>query len=104
MKKNVYYHVTKGLENFMSIKETGLKAGEDNYIYLLTSKEVAAYVAKFQLGYTENYCVLEIDPYGINRNIEDDNVGELTAPYQKRIRQNIIMPEYIELEDMYKFV
>jgi hypothetical protein len=94
------YHITS-LEAMTSILKEGLKAGDEGYIYLFTEKDVATYMAKNQLGFTDSYQLLEINPKGIEVSLEADNVGEFTAKYQVRIKQKVILPEYIILEGGY---
>ena len=99
-----YYHVTRSFEETISIHNEGLKASHDGYIYLLTRKDIAAYVAAYQLFVTKDYGVMHIDPKGITGSIEPDNVGELTAIYQKRVKQELIKPEFITTWKMFSFI
>ncbi len=80
-----------------------MRASADGYIYLLTSKANAAYVAKNQLGYSDNFGLLKINSEGIAKELEADNVGEITASQQRRIKQDLIKADFISLEGMYKF-
>ncbi len=95
------FHITT-FENFPEILENGLRASADGYIYLLTSKKIATYIAKNQLGYTDNFALLEINSEGIVKKLEADNVGEITASQQRRIKQDLIKSEFIRFESMYK--
>ena len=96
-----YYHITENLEAYQSIKATGLNADEEGYIYLLTNKNIAGYVAKNQLGYRGSFALLQINSKGIDEKPEMDNVGEYTAQYQRRIKQSLIETKYIKLENMH---
>jgi hypothetical protein len=96
-----YFHITNDLDSYQSIKDKGLKADQDGYIYLLTSKKIAAYVAKNQLFYNSHFALLEINAKGIEAVIESDNVAEFTAPYQRRVKQPLIKPDFIKLVNMY---
>lgn len=88
-----YYHIA-GIENKQSIMENGLIAGEDGYIYLLHGEKamidemISKYVALFQLG-MENFSLFKVSEKGFNTSVEIDNVGELFARHQFRIKQNI---------------
>jgi RNA:NAD 2'-phosphotransferase (TPT1/KptA family) len=96
------YHITT-FENYLEILKHGLRASTDGYIYLLTSKANAAYVAKNQLCYSDNFGLLKINSEGIAKELEADNVGEITASQQRRIKQDLIKADFISLEGMYKF-
>jgi len=98
---NKYYHIIESLDIWLSIKKEGLKSSDEGYIYLLTNKDVAWHVAPYQLGYMESYGLLEINPGGITSPIEDDNVAEVTAKYQVRVKQNIINPKFVKYINMY---
>jgi len=102
MKNNSFYHITSGVDKWIKISKEGLRASSDGYIYLLTRKDIAGYVAVRQLGLWESYGLIRIDPKGITGVIKDDNVGERTAKYQRRIKQRIIKPEYVHLVNMYQ--
>ncbi|MFA5316092.1 MAG: hypothetical protein WC369_01555, partial [Dehalococcoidales bacterium] len=65
-------------------------------IYLITRKDVAPYVAVFQLGICNEYGLLKVDPKGIVRAVENDCVGEYSAPYQRRAKQNVIKSKYLK--------
>ena len=96
------YHIAD-FENCLEIFKNGLRASVDGYIYLLVSKESAAYVAKNQLGYTDNFGLLKINSEGIVKELETDNVGEITASQQRRVKQDLIKAEFISFDGMYKF-
>ena len=81
------FHITT-FENYLEIQKNGLRASADGYIYLLTSKENVGYVAMNQLGYTDNFGLLKINREGIIKELEPDNVGEITASQQRRIKQD----------------
>jgi hypothetical protein len=91
-----YYHITRGVKESAKIAEEGLKASKDGYIYLITRKDVASYVAVFQLGIRDEYGLLKVDPKGIVRAVENDCVGEYPAPYQRRVKQDVIKPKYLK--------
>lgn len=91
-----YYHVTGSFEETISIQKEGIKASHDGYIHLLTRKDITVYVALNQVGATKEFGVIHIDPKGITGSIEPDNtVGELTVFYQKKVKQEVIKPEFI---------
>ena len=96
------FHITT-FENCLEILKNGLRASADGYIYLLTAKASAAYIAKNQLGCTDNFGLLKINSEGIVKKLEADNVGEITASQQRRIKQDLIKSDFISLEGMYKF-
>ena len=96
------YHITN-FGNHIAILRNGLRASADGYIYLLTSKEYAGYIAKNQLGYTSAYGLLQINSKGVVKELEADNVGEIKASQQKRIKQDLIEARFVSFEGMYKF-
>jgi hypothetical protein len=89
-----YYHITS-FQGWLAIKDKGLKASEDGYIYMLDDDKVATYVALHQLGIPE-FGLFEIDPSGIKGKLEPDLVGELTAKHQYRVKQGIIDKKYLK--------
>ena len=97
----VYYHITHGYDSWIKIQRRGLKASFDGYIYLLTRKDITNYVAVRQLGIIDSYGVLKVDSKGITGIVEDDNVAEFTAKYQRRVNQKMIKPEFIKPVNMY---
>jgi hypothetical protein len=46
---------------------------------------------------------LQINSKGVVKELEADNVGEITASQQKRIKQDLIEARFISFEGMYKF-
>lgn len=96
-----YYHITSFDSYLKEIKECGLHSDKEGYIYLLTRKDVAGYVALNQLGFMDSFALLEISENGIIAKIEDDNVAEITAKWQKRVKQEQIKPDHIKFENMY---
>ena len=78
------YHITRDIKTYLKIMETGLKAGSDNHIYLITNKQVIPYVALNQLG-LENYIVIKVNTKGIIQPLKPDLVGEITAKFQVRV-------------------
>ena len=99
--KVIYYHITRGYDSWLKIQRKGLKASFDGYIYLLTRKDITNYVAVRQLGIMDSYGVLKVGSEGITGIVEDDNVAEFTAKYQKRVKQEMIKPEFIKPVNMY---
>ncbi|MCZ2338185.1 MAG: hypothetical protein LC127_08275 [Chitinophagales bacterium] len=102
--QKTYYHIAP-VEAIETIKIEGVRCGADKHIYLLTELEaelapfditvrIADLLAVSQLGLAE-YVLIEIDAKGITSQIKPDLVGESTAAQQKRIRQNLIKPDYI---------
>jgi hypothetical protein len=99
--KKYYYHITRDFESWQGIGREGLRASAcDGYIYVLTTKDIAGYVAKNQLGVRDSFGLVRIDPKGVTGAVENDNVAEFTAPYQRRIRQDFIEARHIKLMDM----
>lgn len=94
-KKQWLYHVTSGLDTWISIRQTGLNCSVDGYIYLFNKKEVASSIAFNQLG-LETYGLLKIDPNGLTGKQEPDNVGEFKAKFQVMVKQVKIEPRYIK--------
>ncbi|MDP3697451.1 MAG: hypothetical protein Q8R55_05535 [Candidatus Taylorbacteria bacterium] len=101
MKNSYFYHITEGLDSWSKIAKEGLKASPDGYIYLVTRKNIANYVVKNQLLLNNSYGLIRVNSKGITGCIENDNVGEITAKYQRRVKQAIIAPEYLRLVNMY---
>ncbi len=99
--KSYYYHIARDFDSWLKIGREGLKASTDGYIYLLTTKDVALYVAVNQLCILDDYGLVKIDPKGITGVVEDDNVAEITACYQKRVKQALIESKYIKRINMY---
>jgi hypothetical protein len=91
-----YYHITRGAEEAAKIVKEGLKASKDGYVYLITRKDVAPYVAVFQLGMCNGYGLIKVNSKGILRVVENDCVGEYSAPYQRRVKQDVIKPKYLK--------
>lgn len=99
-KSTYYFHITD-VESYKEILSRGLKADEEGYIYFLTSKEVTAYVAYNQL-FLEKYALIKIDSRGLSSQPELDLVGEITAVYQRRIKQELIEARFLKLINVYK--
>ncbi len=95
-----YYHMSKE-ENIESILMNGLK-GFKNTIFLVTHPFACNIIARqFRL---DNFGLLEIDDAGILTEIRvNDNVD---SPFlqreQRKILQDIIKPEYIQLLGLVK--
>ena len=99
-----YYHITS-FETWQKIKDEGIKAGKDGYIYLLTTKKssIISHVALNQLG-LKDYGLISIKSKGIFAKLELDRVGEITAEFEYRIKQKQIEPKYIIPINMYKVI
>jgi hypothetical protein len=80
------------------VKENGLTADEDGYIYLLDTKspEITDTVAINQLM-TDAYYIFQVDPWGFSSDLEPDQVAEFTAAHHRRIKQEFIEADYIKL-------
>lgn len=87
-----YYHVTDP-KNIPSILKDGL-LGEP--IFVLTNKQVAGQVALSQCG-LHDYALFSIDAKGIHGEIENDNVAECTAQFQRMVHQKKISPSYLNM-------
>lgn len=87
-----YYHISK-IENKESILSNGLKSNS-GYIFLLDSEEQIPNVAMFQIGQYE-FSVFSVDSDGITARIMCDNVAEIGAGSQYRIKQKTIEPKYV---------
>lgn len=114
------YHITTA-DKVRSILTDGLVANgggdtnsglsEDGYIYLFENKSyvhpffgtvaVADAIATNQLFITD-YVMLEIDTDGINGELEHDNVCELSAFAQWKVKQDRIDSRYIDVHGTYK--
>lgn len=99
MRKKCYYHLTS-FKSFLVIKEEGIKADNEGYIYLLDTQDYNNYVASNQLGLPD-YAVFEVNSDGITSILEPDNIGELTAKHQFRIKQPLIDKKYLKFLDIY---
>lgn len=76
------------------------------YLFLtrgLILKIEIPYAAKNQLGF-KDYSLFEIDGKGVTGRIICDEVGELTAKYQKIIYQSVTEPKYIKFKGMFKVI
>jgi len=91
-----HYHISD-FQGWLSIKKNGIKCSEDEYIYMFDTNDVdvLCYVAINQLFMTD-YGLFEIDHAGIESELEPDLVGELTAKYQFRVKQELIDKKYIK--------
>jgi len=105
-KYKYYYHITPEHEDWMKIGQEGLKASEDGYIYLLITKDndVVHSVALNQISAFKNYGLIRIDSKGITGAIENDDVAEYTTRYQRRVKQQLVRPEFIKILNMYKAI
>jgi hypothetical protein len=101
-KNKCYYHITS-FEGWLAIKTHGIRPSEDGYIYVLDDKDVVSYVAFSQL-LKGDYGLYEIDIKGITANLEPDEVGELTAKHQFRVKQAVILPKYLKDLGMHKVI
>jgi len=112
MSDKCYYHITR-LENIESILHDGLKANSDGEIFLFENESliypdctesgaiwkqsyIADLIASNQLFLTK-YAMFEILPGGIEVDLINDNVAELSAKAQWIAKQPLIKPEYIRL-------
>ena len=112
------YHITTE-ENARKILKEGLIANngsnselsEKGYIYLFENKSyrhpitqeviaVADDIAKNQL-FLDEYIMLEIDERGIDVEVEKDDVGELAAFAEWKVKQPIIDKKYINVFGFY---
>jgi hypothetical protein len=100
-----YYHITPS-ENLQSILWNGLQANNDNQIFFYSGWEIGTkhinctalicdFIAINQLGLKE-FAIFEISSKGIKTEIQNDNVGELTAKFQFHINQSKISKSYIK--------
>lgn len=87
--EKIFWHITEK-ENLASIKKYGIKANEDNEVFLLDDREIqhplhtqSFFVSKFvalnQL-FLDEFVILAVDVEGLE--LEPDNVAELTAKWQ----------------------
>lgn len=99
-----YYHITD-TKNSPDISFSGLKANTDGDIFIFTAWEVEVngasvllcdLIARNQTGH-EEFLIVEINPKGIKVKLIDDNVGELTAKFQKIVKQPVIARSYCKV-------
>jgi hypothetical protein len=106
-----YYHITK-IDLITVILTNGLKANEEGEIFLFENKSlqhpetkvintIADTIAKNQI-FLEEYAMFEIDAKGINVELINDNVGEISSIFQWIVKQPVINKEHIILFDIYK--
>jgi hypothetical protein len=87
--EKIFWHITKK-ENLENIKKNGIKANEDNEVFLLDDSEIqhpfhtqSFFVSKFvafnQLFLNE-FVIIAVDVEGLE--LEPDDVAESTAKYQ----------------------
>ena len=101
-KKEYFFYVIPDLETWVRIKESGLKAGKDGYIHLFTDKKISTYVAVVQHRFRTCYGLIKIDRAGITVEVEPDNfVFYSMIHIQRRVKQEVILPNYIDLINMY---
>lgn len=104
MKKEekIFWHISEK-ENLESILKNGIKANEDNEVFLLDDREIqyplhtqSFFVSKFvalnQL-FLDEFVIFAVDVEGLE--LEPDDVAELTAKYQY-IYKGDISPERIK--------
>jgi hypothetical protein len=102
--RKVYYHLT-AQENESSIYNLGIQANEDGMIFLFENKLLTTKSASMLVGdsiaYNQvnlsEYDIWEVSSKGIHGKIEQDCVGELTAPYQYILHQPVIKPNSCKL-------
>ena len=95
--EKIFWHITEK-ENLESILKNGIKANEDNEVFLLDDREViikckcdkpflvSKAIASEQLFLTE-FVIIAIDVTGLK--LYPDDVAELTAPFQYIYKGNI---------------
>lgn len=81
-----HYHVTSFF-NMIKINKEGLKANKQGYIFVISTIELANYIAFGQL-FLEDYALFEIDVKGLI--LEADIVGELGSKFQFKIKSDLI--------------
>ena len=96
-KEKIFWHISKK-ENLESILKNGIKANEDNEVFLLDEKEVtikckfdkpflvSKFVALNQL-FLDEFVIFAVDVEGLA--LKPDDVAELTAPFQYIYKGNI---------------
>jgi|688.fasta_scaffold953186_1 hypothetical protein len=106
-----YYHITK--KNLAkSILIDGLRANEEGHIFLFENKSiqdpktgvtntVADCIAENQI-YLNEYAMLEIDDKGIDVELINDSVGEISSRCQWIAIQPIIKSDHINLFGIFK--
>jgi len=109
--KKQYFHLTSK-ENSISILQNGLKANKEGDIFLFENKTITAkflnksiavadHIALNQIGLDE-FVMFSIKSKGINGEIINDNVGEITSRQQWILKQNFIKPEHIDVYGIFK--
>ncbi len=104
--KKYYYHITS-FQGWLAIKDKGLGASKDGYIYILDTDDNAVCTMLLRKlpsieAYVDmGYGVFKIDPAGITEPIEADSDGlkydvEHTLKHQFRVKQKIIEPKYLK--------
>lgn len=94
------YHITTP-EKWAEIQKEGLKADKNGEIFALTTNkpEIVDYVAINQMGITD-IVIIKFNPCNVclqaSGEIDDDNAGDSTTPYQQIIYRNIIGPPLLE--------
>jgi len=104
-----YYHITD-IKNLPTILKEGLEANEDGDIFVFENKSivcnsvvntVADCIAHNQI-FLDEYVMLEIHLEGINSEVINDNVGELSSSLQWIIKQPLIKAKYVEFFGVFK--
>jgi len=108
--KKYYYHITD-FEGWIAIGETGIKASDDGYIYMLDVDEYSVSVTlirslpSIEPFVSRGFGTIRIDPDGIKGVIEPDTDGlkydtDYTIHHQFRVKQPLIEGKYLKPIDM----
>lgn len=117
-----FYHITAP-ENIESILLYGLRANEEGDIFLFENKSIGSVgvglngegklcfgtirtliadrIALNQIGLTK-YAMFEVSSDGIEGDLINDNVAELSSPFQWIAKQETIAPEFLDLFGVYE--
>lgn len=96
MEQAILYHLTR-VENVSSIKKNGLQPSHDGYVYLFDDDivddgvdnpiDVSDCIARHQCCILDEYAMFRV--YVPTDLLEADNVGDLTSPFQYRVKGGI---------------
>jgi len=100
-----YYHITDVKTAFTILKK-GLKANEEGDIFLFENvsftwgsqgirNTVADSIAENQI-FLKEYAILRVNSKGITGEVINDNVGELSSPFQWIVKQPLIEAKYLK--------
>ena len=95
-----FYHLSPS-ENKKTIEQNGICVDEKGQIFVFSDMKVANTIARSQV-FARKYVVFEIDPKGIEGEIEQDEVAEFSHVYQWIILQKKIAPEFLKLIGEYE--